>query len=95
MKKLGREFLQSRAFKISVLGCLVVSMMVCTAFAEEVTGGTTIDAGAITTAFTSGFQTMVTNCIAMISAMVPIAVTLGGLVFMVGKAMKWFKSIAK
>lgn len=94
MKKLGREFLQSRAFRIGVLGCLVVSVMVCTVFAEETTG-TTIDAGAITTAFTSGFQTMVTNCIAMISAMVPIAVTLGGLVFMVGKAMKWFKSIAK
>lgn len=93
MKKLGREFLQSRAFRIGVLGCLVVSMMVCTVFAEET--GATIDAGAITTAFTSGFQTMVTNCIAMISAMVPIAVTLGGLVFMVGKAMKWFKSIAK
>lgn len=94
MKKLGREFLRSRAFKIGVLGCLAVSLMVCTAFAEETTG-TTIDAGAITTAFTSGFQSMVTNCIAMISAMVPIAVTLGGLVFMVGKAMKWFKSIAK
>lgn len=89
-----KEFFKSRSFKTALTSCVVVSMMVCMAFAEETTG-TTIDAGAITTAFTSGFQSMVTNCIAMISAMVPIAVTLGGLVFMVGKAMKWFKSIAK
>lgn len=89
-----KEFFRNRWTKRALLFSLVVSMMVCTVFAEETTG-TTIDAGAITTAFTSGFQSMVTNCIAMISAMVPIAVTLGGLVFMVGKAMKWFKSIAK
>lgn len=89
-----KEFFKSRSFKTALLFCVAVSMMVCMAFAEETTG-TTIDAGAITTAFTSGFQSMVTNCISMISAMVPIAVTLGGLVFMVGKAMKWFKSIAK
>ena len=49
MKKLGREFLQSRAFKIGVLGCLIVSMMVCTVFAEEVTSPS-IDTAGITAA---------------------------------------------
>ena len=93
MKKLGREFLRSRAFKIGVLGCLVVSMMVCTAFAAE--GDVTIDATAITAAFTSGFQSVVTNSLAMISAMAPPAITLAGLVFLTKKAMGWFKGIAK
>ena len=54
MKKLGRKFLQSRAFKIGVLGCLMVSMMVCTVFAEEVTAPS-IDTAGITVAFTNGF----------------------------------------
>lgn len=96
MKNMGREFLRSRAFKIGVLGCLMVSMMVCTAFAVgEDTTGTTIDVSAITSAFSSGFQSMVTNSISMISAMVPIALTLAGTIFLVKKAMSWFKGMAK
>ena len=94
MKKLGREFLQSRAFKIGVLGCLIVSMMVCTVFAEEVTSPS-IDTAGITAAFTNGFNSMVTNSISMISAMVPSALTLAGTIFLVKKAMSWFKGMAK
>lgn len=94
----GRAFLRSREFRIAVMSCLVVSLMVCTAFASESGGsGSTgvIDAAEITSAFTSGFQTMVVNCMAMVSAMVPMAVSLGGIIFMVGKAMKWFKTMTK
>lgn len=96
MKKLGREFLQSRAFRIGVLGCLIVSTMVCTAFAEELgSSASSIDGAAITAAFTSGFNDMVINSVTMISAMVPIALTLGGTLFLVRKAMNWFKAMAK
>lgn len=94
MKKLGREFLQSRVFRIGVLGCLMVSMMVCTVFAEEATTPS-IDTAGITAAFTNGFNSMVTNSISMISAMVPIALTLAGTIFLVKKAMSWFKGMAK
>ena len=40
-------------------------------------------------------QAMVTNSISMISAMVPIALTLAGTIFLVKKAMSWFKGMAK
>ena len=95
MKKLGREFLRSRAFRIGVLGCLMVSMMVCMVFAEEPTTTPSIDVSGITSAFTNGFNSMVTNSISMISAMVPIALTLAGTIFLVKKAMSWFKGMAK
>lgn len=95
MKKQGREFLRSRAFKIGVLGCLMVSMMVCTVFAEETGSTPSIDTAGITAAFTNGFNSMVTNSISMISAMVPIALTLAGTIFLVKKAMSWFKGMAK
>ena len=90
-----KKFFGSKWSKRALLFCLVVSMMVCTAFAEETTGGASIDTASITSAFTSGFQSMVTSSISMISAMVPIALTLCGVLFLVKKAMSWFKSMAK
>ena len=89
-----REFLRSRAAKVAVMTCVVSALMVCSAFAVE-PEVPSIDTAAITTAFTSGFNSMVTNSINMISAMVPIALTLAGVVFLVGKAMKWFKTLTK
>ena len=35
MKKVGREFLRSKEFRVGVLGCLVVSLLCCTAFAVD------------------------------------------------------------
>lgn len=91
-----KKFFGNRWTKRALLFSLVVSMMVCTAFAVgEDTTGTTIDVSAITSAFSSGFQSMVTNSISMISAMVPIGLTLAGTIFLVKKAMSWFKGIAK
>lgn len=96
MKKMGREFLRSRAFRVAVLGCLAVSLLCCTALAlDDTTGGASIDVSGITAAFTNGFNSMVTNSISMISAMVPIALTLAGTIFLVKKAMSWFKGMAK
>ena len=54
-----------------------------------------IDTTAVTTAFTKGFQSIVTNAIGLISAMLPIALTLCAVLFLVKKGMAWFRSIAK
>lgn len=95
MKKV-EEFFGTRSVKTALLFCVVVSMMVVMAFAEDTTtGGASIDVSGITTAFTNGFNSMVTTSISMISAMVPIALTLCGVLFLVKKAMSWFKSMAK
>lgn len=91
MKKLGRAFLQSREFRIGVLGCLVVSMLVCTAFAAE--GDTSTSA--ITGAFQTGFQQLASDIVGMIAIIVPIGLGVAGTIFLARKAMGWFKSIAK
>lgn len=93
MKRFGREFLQSKAFRVGVLGCLVLSMMICTAFAVEgdVSGATS----AITSAFQTGFQQMASDALNMIAIIVPIALSVAGVIFLARKAMGWFKSLTK
>lgn len=93
MKKLGREFLRSRAFRIGVLGCLVVSMMVCTAFATGETG--TSSSSVIVSAFTTGFQQIASDAMSMIAAAAPIALGIAGTIFLAKKAIGWFKGMAK
>jgi len=74
---------------------MILSIMCVSAFAAEAGEGATIDTAGITTAFVTGFNSMVTNSISMISSMVPIALTLAGVLFLVRKAMSWFKGMAK
>lgn len=44
--------------------------------------------------FTDGFTSMATDATAMIAAIVPIAIGVAGTIFLVKKAMGWFKGIA-
>lgn len=93
MKKMGREFLRSRAFRVAVLGCLAVSLLCCTALAvEDTTGGSS---ATIVSAFQTGFQQIVSDATSIIVVSVPIALGLAGTIFLVKKAMSWFKSMAK
>ena len=87
-----KEFLKSKYFKVTMMVCCMSVLLCVCASAEETAA---IDVSAINTAFTSGFQSMVTNSISMISAMVPIGLTLAGTIFLVRKAMSWFKGMAK
>lgn len=92
MKKLGREFLRSRAFRIGVLGCLVLSMMVCTASAAE---GSSSTSATIVSAFTTGFQQIASDALSMIAAAAPVALSIAGAIFLAKKAISWFKGMAK
>ena len=93
MKKV-KEFIGGKTMRLCMTMCMVASVLMVSCFAAE--GDTaTIDTAGITAAFTTGFNNMVTNSIAMISSMVPIALTLAGVVFIVKKAMSWFKGMAK
>jgi len=78
-----------------LLSTMVMSMLCVSAFAAEGETPATIDTAAINTAFVNGFNSMVTNSISMVSSMVPIALTLAGVLFLVRKAMSWFKGMAK
>lgn len=89
-----KQVLRSKVFRIVMLSCLVLSMMVCTAFASE-GGGTASSSAAIISAFTTGFQQIVTDATGVIVAAVPIALGLAGTIFLARKAISWFKSLAK
>ncbi len=89
-----REFVQAKTTKASVAASVVLPMLVASASAVDGESAT-IDSAAITSAFTSGFNGIVVNSINMISAMVPIALTLAGCVYLVRKGMDWFKGVAK
>ena len=80
-----------------MLGAMILSVMCVSAFAAGSSGGSTpqIDTAAINAAFVTGFNGMVVNSISMLSAMVPIALTLAGVLFVARKCMGWFKAIGK
>lgn len=58
------------------------------------TGGTyTPDYSAITTAVTTAFSDVTTNCMSIISAMIPYAVAIAGALIVIKVGMKAFRSI--
>lgn len=90
-KKNGRQFLQSREFRIGVMSCLVVALLCSTAFAAE--GDTTT--ATLVTAFQTGFQQIASDAMNMIAVAAPIALGLAGTIFLAKKAISWFKGMAK
>lgn len=90
MKK-GREFLQSRAFRIGVMCCLAVSLLCCTAFAAEGDETSTT----LVSAFQTGFQQIAADAVNIIVVAAPIALGLAGTIFLAKKAISWFKGMAK
>lgn len=80
---------------VLLMTCMVVSLMAVSASA---TGGDTSSSGTSATvisAFQTGFQKMASDAMSMISAIVPIALGVAGVIFLARKAMGWFKSLAK
>lgn len=90
MKKVN-EFLRSKAVKVSAAASAVATGLLVAASAVE---GETSTA-AITSSFTTGFQQIASDAVSMIAVIVPIALGVAGTVFLVKKAMGWFKSLAK
>lgn len=58
------------------------------------TASAALDQG-ISDAFSAGFTGMASDAVAMIAVIVPIAIGLAGTIFLVKKAMSWFKGVAK
>ena len=91
-----KAFAKTKYGKVCMCMCALSSLMVGSCFAAEGDAAAgTIDASAITTAFTTGFQSIVTNSISMLAAMLPIALSLCAVLFIVRKGMTWFKQTAK
>jgi len=87
-----KEFLRSKSVRMSMTMCMAAAILAVSCFAAD---GDTTAAATITSSFATGFQGIVSDAITMISTMVPIALGLAGVTFLVRKAMGWFKSMAK
>lgn len=91
MKKF-KIFMKVKGAKVGMmLAALSVSLM-SFASAEEAAGG--MDTTAISNAFASGLTNVVTMSISLIQNILPIAITLFGVMFLVKKAPKWFQKMA-
>lgn len=81
---------------VLMMTAMVLSVMCVGAFAlGEDTSGTSGASATVISAFTSGFQSMASDAMSMIAAIVPIALGVAGVIFLARKAMGWFKSLAK
>lgn len=95
MKKGMKEFLdftRKHMRKVVALSVLAVMTMIPAFAAVEGVEG--VDTAAIGTAFTSGLTSVVTMSIELITSILPIAITLFGVMFLVKKAPKWFQKMA-
>lgn len=77
-----------------LLAAMCVAMLTVAASATE-GSGTSATAATVQAAFQTGFQGMVSDALSMIAMIVPIALGLAGVIFVVRKAISWFKSVAK
>lgn len=73
----------------SVATIAAVAMTGAASAADESAGASTT----ITTAFQTGFHDMASQALSMIAVIVPIALGVAGTVWLVRKAMGWFKSM--
>jgi len=89
MKKF-KEFLSGKLSKMSLVAAVMSVVCSLAVFADDPTTMETI-----TTAFSTGFQGIVNDGLSMIAIIVPIALGLAGVIFLVRKAMSWFKGMAK
>lgn len=96
MKKF-KTWLKSKIARVGMaLSTAAVALCGAASAAEPgAEGAGAIDTASINTAFTTGLNNVVTTSIDLISLMLPIALSLFAVVFVVRKGMSWFKSMSK
>lgn len=90
MKKVN-EFLRSKAVKVSAAASAVATGLLVAASAVE----GEISNATIMSSFTTGFQQIASDAVAMIAVIVPIGLGIAGSVFLAKRAIGWFKSLSK
>ncbi len=99
MKKLmkkAKSWLNSKKARMGVAlaGAALSLCSVASAAEAGAEGSGGIDTTAISSAFSSGLTNVVTMSIGLIQNILPIAITLFGVMFLVKKAPKWFQKMA-
>ena len=91
MKEKVKEFVRSTELKVAAAAPVACAAVMGVASAAE---GSSSSA-TLVSAFTTGFQQIVTDATGMIAAAAPIALGLAGTIFLARKAISWFKGMAK
>lgn len=84
-----KKFFMKKQVQMFLVLTMICATMAMAASAEEATSATVV------TAFTTGLTTLAGDALSMIAAIVPIAIGIAGTVFLVKKAMSWFRVVAK
>lgn len=90
MKKI-QSWLTSKTARGSTVLALAAVSLCCAASAEELAS----TSETVMTAMQTGFQGFADDALKMIAIIVPIALGVAGVVWLVRKALGWFKSMSK
>lgn len=93
MKEKIKDFVKSTEVKCAGAMSTMAMVAMSSGAVSAADGDTT--AATVTTAFQTGFQTMASDALSMIAVIVPIALSVAGVVYLCRKAIGWFKSMAK
>ncbi len=91
MKNKLKKFLKNQYARL----CLMMATITCTMVNMAMAVDTPSTPSTVASAFTTGFTQIVSDATGLIVSAVPVALGLAGTIFLVRKAMSWFKSIAK
>lgn len=95
MKKV-KSWMKTKAAKASMAVSVACVALAGSAFAAEGdTPAVSVDTTSIMSAFSSGFNQVITTAIQLISIMLPLVLSFFAVKFIAVKGMAWFKSMAK
>lgn len=90
--KKAKGLLRTAEMKAAAVGAVAATVMTGVASAVGEDGA---DSSAVTSAFATGFEQIASDGLAMIAIIVPIALGVAGTVWLVKRAMGWFKSMTR
>lgn len=93
-KNLVCKFKKNVLGKVTALAVVMSMTMVAACAAEGDSSGVTVDMTAITSAFSSGINTVITTSIQLLSIMLPAVLSFFAVKFVAVKGMGWFKQMA-
>ena len=82
-----------RTVEVKTASVATIAAVAMTGAASAADAGSAGTSTTITTAFQTGFQEMASQALSMIAVIVPIALGVAGTVWLVRKAIGWFKSM--
>ncbi len=92
MKKI-KSWLKSKKARMGMALCAAAVSLMSFASAAEEAGGATVDTTAIKTSFTTGVNNRATTTIDILGAILPFALSIVSVYFVVKKGISWIKKI--